>query len=149
MQGKIHVSVHSCMNNYLRCTKCEMHDRVHKYVIRCTKKRVPRFLIFEALAMGNFDPFDAHLIPWCTQIMSQIFRYIENKCGILLIFRFRTYLIRFSAFYSDFCGQENLFTYLTPSWPSGLSKQALPNVQKIGYLQVFPRGGSEVSEKRK
>ena len=37
------------MNGYLRCTKCEVHDRVRKYVIRCTKKRARRFLIFEAL----------------------------------------------------------------------------------------------------
>ena len=49
MQGEIHVSVHSCMNDYLRCMKCEVHNRVHKHVITSTKKHVPRFLIFEAL----------------------------------------------------------------------------------------------------
>ena len=53
MQGEIHVSVHSCMNDYLRCTKCEVQDRVRKHVIRCTKKRVPRSLIFEALTCAE------------------------------------------------------------------------------------------------
>ena len=49
MHGKLHVSVHACTNDNLGCTKCEVHDRVRKHVIRCTKKRVPRFLILEAL----------------------------------------------------------------------------------------------------
>ena len=44
-----YISVHMCMNDYLRCAKCEVHDCVHKHVIRCMKKHVPRFLIFEAL----------------------------------------------------------------------------------------------------
>ena len=59
MHGEVHVSVHVCPNDYLRCTKCEVHKRVHKHVIRCIKKRVPRFLILEALtliaiALGEF-----------------------------------------------------------------------------------------------
>ena len=43
------LSVHACTNNYFRCTICEVHDHVRKYVIRCTKKRIPRFLILEVL----------------------------------------------------------------------------------------------------
>ena len=43
------VSVHVCTNDYLRCTKYEVHDRVRKHVIRCTRKRAPRFLVIEAL----------------------------------------------------------------------------------------------------
>ena len=44
-----HVRVQACTNGYLTCTTCEVHDRVRKHVIRCTKKRVPRFLILVAL----------------------------------------------------------------------------------------------------
>ena len=53
MQGKVHVSIHACTNDYLRCTKCEVQNHVHKYVIRGTKKGVPKFLIFEALNYLN------------------------------------------------------------------------------------------------
>ena len=45
-----------CMNDYVRCTKCEVQDRVCKHVIRCMKKCVPRFLIFEALNEVQFGP---------------------------------------------------------------------------------------------
>ena len=41
--------MHMCTNDYLRCSKCEVHDRVCKNVNKYTKKHVPRFLIFEAL----------------------------------------------------------------------------------------------------
>ena len=44
-----YVSVHTCTNNYLREAKFEVHNPVCKHVIRCTKKRVPRFLTLEAL----------------------------------------------------------------------------------------------------
>ena len=44
----------ACTNDYLRCTKCEVHDRVHKHVIRCTKKLAPRFLILEDLFLIHF-----------------------------------------------------------------------------------------------
>ena len=37
------------VNHYLRCTKCEVHYRVCKHVIRCMEKHVPRFLILEVL----------------------------------------------------------------------------------------------------
>ena len=47
-----YISVHMCMNDYLRCAKCEVHNCVHKHVIRCMKKHVPRFLILEALVSG-------------------------------------------------------------------------------------------------
>ena len=53
VQGEVHVSIHSCTNDYLKCTKCEVHDRVRKHVIRCTEKRVKRFLIFEAMDTPN------------------------------------------------------------------------------------------------
>ena len=43
------ISIHAYTNDHLRCMKCEVHDRVRKNVIRCTKKRVRGFLIFEAL----------------------------------------------------------------------------------------------------
>ena len=49
MHGEVHISVHVCTNDYLRCTKCEVHDRVHKHAIRSTKKRIPIFLILGAL----------------------------------------------------------------------------------------------------
>ena len=49
MHGEVHVSVHACTSDYLRCAICEVYDRVRKHVIRCTKKSVPRFLILEAL----------------------------------------------------------------------------------------------------
>ena len=45
----LHVSVYGCTNDYMRCTKCEVQDCVRKHVIRCMKKRVPRFQILEAL----------------------------------------------------------------------------------------------------
>ena len=48
---EVHISVHACANYYLRCTKCEVHDRVRKHVMKCTKKRVPRFLILETLVV--------------------------------------------------------------------------------------------------
>ena len=43
------LSIQASMNNYLRCKKCDMHDRVPKHVIECAEKRVPRFIILEAL----------------------------------------------------------------------------------------------------
>ena len=49
MHSEVHISLHTCTNNYLRCTKHEVHDHVLKYAIRCTKKHVSRFLILEAL----------------------------------------------------------------------------------------------------
>ena len=49
MHGGVHISIHACTNDYLRRAKCVVHDRVHKNVIRCTKKRVSRFPILEAL----------------------------------------------------------------------------------------------------
>ena len=49
----LHVNVDACTNDYLRCTKCEMHDRERKHVIRYTKKRVTRFLILEALTVRS------------------------------------------------------------------------------------------------
>ena len=52
MHGNIHISNHTSTNDYLRCTRYEVHyrhDRVHKQVVRCTKKCVPRFLILESL----------------------------------------------------------------------------------------------------
>ena len=49
MHGKVQVSKHACTNNYLRCTKCAVHDHVCKHVPTCTEKHVPRFLIPEAL----------------------------------------------------------------------------------------------------
>ena len=52
VDGEVHVSINACTNEYLRCTKCEMHNRVRKHAIRCTKKRVPRFLILEALTIS-------------------------------------------------------------------------------------------------
>ena len=56
VHGEVDVSVQACTNNCLRCTKCEVHDRARKYVVRCTKKRVPRFLIFEALPLFLEQP---------------------------------------------------------------------------------------------
>ena len=53
VHGEVHVSVHMCTNDYLRCIKCEVHGRVRRNVIRCTKKRVPRFLILEALLVST------------------------------------------------------------------------------------------------
>ena len=35
--------------------KCEVHEHVHKHVIRCTKKHVPRFLILEALLIDEWS----------------------------------------------------------------------------------------------
>ena len=63
MHGEVHISVHACTNDYLRCTIDEVHDRVRISVIRCTKKSVPKFLILEALKFvsrrarvsGEFD----------------------------------------------------------------------------------------------
>ena len=63
VQSKLHVSIHSCTNDYLRCTKCEVHDRVCKHVIRCMKKRVTRFLIFEAL-IGRPHPLAPPTPKW-------------------------------------------------------------------------------------
>ena len=51
VHGKVHVSIHTCTNYYFRCTKCEVHNRVRKHVIRCRKKRLPRYLIPETLAV--------------------------------------------------------------------------------------------------
>ena len=48
MQGEIHVSVHLCMKDYF-----EVHMVLEVHVIRYRKKRVPRFLIFEALLLCN------------------------------------------------------------------------------------------------
>ena len=45
----VQVSIYAGTNDYLRCTKCEVHDRVCEHVIRYTNKRVTRFLILEAL----------------------------------------------------------------------------------------------------
>ena len=56
VHGEVDVSVQACTNNCLRCTKCEVHDRARKYVVRRTKKRVPRFLIFEALPLFLEQP---------------------------------------------------------------------------------------------
>ena len=39
VHGEVHVSVHACTSDYLRCMKCEVRNRVCKLVIRCTKKR--------------------------------------------------------------------------------------------------------------
>ena len=47
--GEVHISIHACANNYLRCMKSEVHNCVCKHVIRCTRKHVSRFLILEAL----------------------------------------------------------------------------------------------------
>ena len=69
VQGEVHISIHTCTNNYLRCTECEVHDRVSKHVIRCTKKHVPRFLIFEALRM--------HISLKCIHLYSL---YIAKTC---------------------------------------------------------------------
>ena len=52
MPGEVRFRVHACPNDCLRYTKCEVHDSVCKHVIRCTKKRVPRFLILEALRLS-------------------------------------------------------------------------------------------------
>ena len=46
---------HAFTNDYLRCTKCEVHDRVCKHIIRCMKKHVPRFPILEALGRKNYN----------------------------------------------------------------------------------------------
>ena len=37
--------------------KCEVHDRVRKHAISCTKKRVPRFLILETLSHNQMFHF--------------------------------------------------------------------------------------------
>ena len=55
VHGKVHVRVHTCTNNYLRSKKCDVHNRKHKHVIRCTKKCVPRFLILEALQLATIQ----------------------------------------------------------------------------------------------
>ena len=49
MHGEVCVSVHACTNDYLRCKKYEVNDCVHKHVIGCMEKHLPRFLILEAL----------------------------------------------------------------------------------------------------
>ena len=49
MHGEVRISVHTYTNKYLRCKKCEVHDRVCKHVTGCTEKHVIRFLILEAL----------------------------------------------------------------------------------------------------
>ena len=50
MLGEVHFSiVNACTHNYLRCIKYKVHDCVHKHVISCPKKHIPRFLILEAL----------------------------------------------------------------------------------------------------
>ena len=54
VHNKVHMSVHSCTTNYSRFTKCGVHDHICKHVIRCKKKRVPRFLILEALNCSFF-----------------------------------------------------------------------------------------------
>ena len=61
MHNEVRVSVHACMNDYLRCTKCEVHDRVCKNVIRFTKKRVPRFLILEPQLWQNINLLFLHV----------------------------------------------------------------------------------------
>ena len=40
---------HTLVHDYFRCMRREVHNRVPKHVIRCTKKHLPRFLIFETL----------------------------------------------------------------------------------------------------
>ena len=55
VHGAVHVRVHACTSNFLRCTIMCAN------VIRCTKKRVPRFLILEALSNKKYmptSPFD-------------------------------------------------------------------------------------------
>ena len=59
MHNEVHVSVHECTVDYLRCTNFEVHDRVRKHVIRCTKKCVPRFLILEALFFASLNAKNA------------------------------------------------------------------------------------------
>ena len=49
MQTMQLISAKKKRNQYLRCTKCEVHEHVRNHVICCTKKHVPRFLILEAL----------------------------------------------------------------------------------------------------
>ena len=56
---EVHISVHACPSDYLRCTKCEVHDGVCKHIIRCTKDCVPRFLILEALVLVDQDDIAA------------------------------------------------------------------------------------------
>ena len=41
MHGEVHVRIHACTNDNFSCTKCEVHDRVRKQIVRGTKKRVP------------------------------------------------------------------------------------------------------------
>ena len=49
MHGEVHVNIHACTNDNFSCAKCELHDRVRKHTVRCTKKRVPKFPFVEAL----------------------------------------------------------------------------------------------------
>ena len=49
IHSEVGISVNACANDYFRCTKCEVHDRIHKHVIGYTEKRVSRFVILEAL----------------------------------------------------------------------------------------------------
>ena len=58
----------------LRCTKCEVHDRVLKHVFRCMKKRVPRFLIFEALLRSVLT------FQWKIFLSNQVNFLIGQKC---------------------------------------------------------------------
>ena len=49
VHGEVPISIHMCMSDYLRCTKCKVHNCVCKRLIWCTKKRIPRFLVFDVL----------------------------------------------------------------------------------------------------
>ena len=68
-----------CTNNYLRCTKHEVHNHVCKHVIRCTKKHAPRFLILEALPHTWVRKY--YLIQWL---------YSEKLCSYWIINKAKT-----------------------------------------------------------
>ena len=53
---------YACTNNYLRCTKCKAHGRVSNHVISHMKKRVPIFLILEALCFSLKNKF--YVLRW-------------------------------------------------------------------------------------
>ena len=138
MHGGVHVSIHACTNDYSRCTKCEVHDRVCKNVVRCTEKRVPWFLILEALQVLFLYIFPgSHMNlrdqPWRCRYFGAELTFCSFKLSA------KVFLMLGNPFPVPFLCKLNHITvcFIKLAWRSS-TKSLFPSRKAVLFLKLIP-----------
>ena len=98
-----------------RCMKCELHDRVRKHLIWCTKIPVPRFLFLEALSMASVFSENSTVLPYFFHLKSFLWK-------VLLKIKFRKKSVHQILGYISFCSEIRVWLSHYFAWTPKIIK---------------------------